>query len=234
MALWRADLHVHTVLSGCAEREMLPPLIVQQALSRSLHIIAICDHNSAGNVASVVSAAGRDLVVKPGLEVETREGIHIVCLFDVIIQAMEMQELVYASLPPTVNSKADPFGERTLVDAAGQEAGREPRPLFAATKLTADDVAEAARERGGLVIAAHVERRSHGLLGVLGLIPETPKFDAFESSAESVAAGHVRSSDAHRLEDIGRSFTLFELEDTTVADLRRCLASSDFSVGVSP
>jgi 3',5'-nucleoside bisphosphate phosphatase len=30
MKRFRADLHVHTVLSPCAEVEMIPPLIVQE------------------------------------------------------------------------------------------------------------------------------------------------------------------------------------------------------------
>ena len=32
MKTYRADLHVHTVLSPCAGVEMIPPLIVQEAL----------------------------------------------------------------------------------------------------------------------------------------------------------------------------------------------------------
>ena len=36
-----ADLHVHTVLSGCAEVEMIPPLILRQAKRLGLSLIAI-------------------------------------------------------------------------------------------------------------------------------------------------------------------------------------------------
>ena len=49
----RADLHIHSCLSPCAEPEMLPTAIVKQAKALGLDMIAICDHNSAENVAAV-------------------------------------------------------------------------------------------------------------------------------------------------------------------------------------
>jgi len=42
-----ADLHIHTCLSPCAELEMLPKFILEQAQELGLQIIAITDHNSA-------------------------------------------------------------------------------------------------------------------------------------------------------------------------------------------
>ncbi len=57
MREYRADLHIHTVLSACAEVEMIPPLIVEAALSRGLDIIAITDHNTTGNALAVQEAA---------------------------------------------------------------------------------------------------------------------------------------------------------------------------------
>ena len=53
----RADLHIHTALSPCASEEMVPPAIVKEALSKGLAMIAVCDHNAAGNVEAVMTAA---------------------------------------------------------------------------------------------------------------------------------------------------------------------------------
>jgi PHP family Zn ribbon phosphoesterase len=53
----RADLHIHTGLSPCASEEMTPPDIVSEAIRKGLRMIAICDHNSAGNVQAVMQAA---------------------------------------------------------------------------------------------------------------------------------------------------------------------------------
>ncbi len=57
MRLLAVDLHVHTALSPCAADDMTPPRIVQAALECGLAMIAICDHNAAGNVPSCVAAA---------------------------------------------------------------------------------------------------------------------------------------------------------------------------------
>ena len=57
MKKYRADLHVHTVLSPCAEVEMIPPLIVQKALELTIDLIAITDHNASANVYAVQRAA---------------------------------------------------------------------------------------------------------------------------------------------------------------------------------
>ena len=57
MRPFRADLHVHTVLSPCAEVEMIPPLIVRTALEKNIDLIAITDHNASANVGAVQKAA---------------------------------------------------------------------------------------------------------------------------------------------------------------------------------
>ena len=76
------DLHIHTVLSPCAQVEMIPPLIVRRALELRLSWIGITDHNSAGNVQAVLAAAeGTGLAVTPGLEVQSREEV---CAFQLM------------------------------------------------------------------------------------------------------------------------------------------------------
>ena len=79
---------------------MIPPLIVRRAHELGLGLIAITDHNTAENVAAVqAAAAGSGIVVLPGMEVQTREEAHMLCLFDTIDQVLGFQELIYASLP---------------------------------------------------------------------------------------------------------------------------------------
>ena len=54
MKTYRAELHVHTVLSPCAGVEMIPPLIVREALQLGINMIAITDHNATANIAAVM------------------------------------------------------------------------------------------------------------------------------------------------------------------------------------
>ena len=83
LGIYRADLHIHTVLSGCAEVEMIPSLILRQAEEKGLNLIAITDHNACHNVAAVMEAAvGTHIHVLPGMEIQSREEVHLLCLFD--------------------------------------------------------------------------------------------------------------------------------------------------------
>ena len=69
---------------------MIPPLIVRRAKELALDLIAVTDHNSAENAGAVITAAhGHGLTVMPGMEVETREEVHVVCLFDTLEQVVE-------------------------------------------------------------------------------------------------------------------------------------------------
>src|SRR5512136_136217 len=96
----RADLHIHTVLSPCAEVEMIPPLIVERALDAGLDLIAITDHNASANAAAVIDAArGTGLKVLPGIELQTREEVHLLCLFDSLEQLQTWQTEVDDALP---------------------------------------------------------------------------------------------------------------------------------------
>ncbi len=235
MAHLHGDLHVHTALSACAEEEMLPPLLVERCLELGLGLVGVLDHNSAANAQAVVEAAeGTGLVIKPGLEVETKETVHLVCLFDTVAQALSLQDLVYAHLPsfPRAGAYAS-FGPQLLVDRCGLLLGHEHRPLFAATTLPAARVAQEARHRGGLVLAAHVARRAHGLLGVLGFQPPELELDGLEGGPGELEEGRLASSDAHRLAEIGCRYTAFELPDPTVEELRRCLRENRYRTGIA-
>ncbi|MCS7240144.1 MAG: PHP domain-containing protein, partial [Candidatus Bipolaricaulota bacterium] len=49
MRWFRADLHIHSVLSPCGSLEMSPRRIVEEARKAGLDLIAVCDHNASAN-----------------------------------------------------------------------------------------------------------------------------------------------------------------------------------------
>ncbi|KYH32307.1 PHP domain-containing protein [Neomoorella mulderi] len=243
MTIYYADLHIHTALSPCAGEEMTPPAIVAAALAAGLQVIAVTDHNSAGNVAAVQEAArGTGLIVLAGMEVQTREDVHLVCLFDTSREALAWQEEVYRHLPDGEN-REDYFGPQLLLDAAGQETGREKRLLLASTGLGVEEVAGEVARRGGLCLPAHVDRPSYSLLANLGIVPPGMPVVAMELGLLSPAAARkkfptvanwplVAASDAHYLHDIGRRVTGYDLEAVNVAALVRAMERQQFKVVV--
>ena len=122
LADFRADLHVHTCLSPCADDTMLPRNVAATAISRQLNIIAICDHNTADNVQAVKQAAeGQPLAVVGGMEITAREEVHILGLFDNDQALCEINALVERHLTGRNDEKA--FGEQWVVDMDGNITG---------------------------------------------------------------------------------------------------------------
>jgi PHP family Zn ribbon phosphoesterase len=165
------DLHIHTVLSPCAEVEMIPPLIVRRAQELGLGMIAIVDHNCAANAQAVIEAAkGTGIAVLPGMEVQTREEVHLLCLFDTLEQAEAWQETVWSALPDQRNREAY-FGAQYVVDATGDHLYTEDRLLSASASLSVEQVVAGANALGGICLPAHVDRPSFSILSNLGFIP---------------------------------------------------------------
>lgn len=216
----RADLHIHTVLSACADYRMAPPLIVRTALRQGLDLIAITDHNSGENVGAVLRAAkGSGLRVLPGMELCTREEVHLVALFPELISLLCWQEEVYEALPQLANQEAV-FGVQLVVDEQGRFLGKNHRFLFAATHFSLEEAVMRITEIGGFCFPAHVDRPAFGLLAQLGFLPQDVDLPAVEISPyiRCEAARErfpslgsrviIQSSDAHRLEDIGLGMTV--------------------------
>jgi 3',5'-nucleoside bisphosphate phosphatase len=227
-----AELHIHTVLSPCAEVEMIPPLIVQEALDKGIHLIAISDHNSSANVVAVQKAArGTNLTVLPGIEIQTKEEVHILCLFDKIEQLADFQILIDHHIPPLFNDP-EHFGEQFVVDESGEFIRRESQLLITSVDLTIETVFEVVNELGGLAIPAHVDRKAYGLLAILGFLPLDIQVEAVEISRNQSPtevdsklpqiSGYpvLVGGDAHRLEEIVGA-NVFIIEEPTIEEIRK-------------
>jgi len=202
-----AELHVHTVLSPCAAVEMIPPLIVREALDKEINLIAITDHNSSANVEAVQKAAeGTSLTVLPGMEVQTSEEVHLLCLFDTLVQMALWQRLVDEGLPPLENN-IEYFGEQFVVDETGEFIRRETQLLSTSTNLSLSEAVGGVLELGGMVIPAHVNRKVFSLIANLGFVPPDLPVDALEINR------HLGPSEAcERFPQI-RDFTLVQNGD---------------------
>ena len=225
----KADLHVHTCLSPCAEAEMVPSAIVRQAKAVGLDMIAICDHNSVENVQAVIRAGERESVrVIPGIEITSREEVHILGLFKSEGELASISAVVSDHL--TGRNDEEAFGPQTIVDEWDRPVGNNPNLLIGATSLDVGSTVGAIHDCGGLAVAAHVDRQRFSLIGQLGFIPEGLGLDAVEVSGRTRAGqwqglSVLVSSDAHRLEDIGRNHTTFCAENASFEEISKALRS---------
>ncbi len=240
--LVRADLHIHTVLSPCAEVEMIPPLIVECALDHGLDLIAITDHNASANVCAVMEAATkRGLRVLPGIELQTHEEVHLLCLFDSLEQVTKWQSEIDMALPKLRN-RAETFGEQYVVDAAGDFVRREERLLLISADLSLDAAVKRVCELGGIAFPAHIDRPANGLMALLGFVPPGLSIPALEISANTTAEVArsqfhldddmplIQSSDAHWLDAIASGTTEFDIDGPRcVASVTRALLNNHYS-----
>lgn len=230
---FRADLHIHTCLSPCAELDLSPRAIVEEAGKKHLQIIAITDHNSAQNVAPVMHWGEQlGLKVIPGMEVQTREEVHLLTLFPDLAKASLWDEKAYQHLPQVANNPQI-FGDQPVVDEEGNILKFEERLLLNSLDLSLEEVKKQVEELGGLVIPAHFDKDSYSLLSQLGLIPPELELEALEMSRrnefaqpkswENLSLPRLISSDAHRLMEIGSAFTVFLLGEPSLLELRLAL-----------
>jgi PHP family Zn ribbon phosphoesterase len=236
---FRADLHIHTALSPCGSDEMTPGAIVAAAKARGLDMIAVCDHNTAGNVLSVQQAgeaAGGGLAVIAGMEVTSAEEVHVVGLFPDAAAAERVSSRLRSLLPQADNGYYAFFGEQPRLGPDGCTMGSETVALALATPLDLNEAVDLIHEEGGLAVAAHIDRKSFGVFSQLGFFPTDAGFDGLEVSrwlaadsprlADFAALGVplLSSSDSHFLEEIGAACTDLYLAEATFAELALALA----------
>jgi len=233
-----ADLHLHTVASACAEVEMIPPLIVRRARELGIELLAVTDHHSVENAAAVQEAARAvGIEVLAGMEVQTREEVHVVCYFEDTVQAEEWQEMIWKRLPGMAN-RPEFFGEQYVVDATGAYVRTNGRLLQTSTDLSFDELFWLAEQWGVLAVPAHVDRPRYSLFANLGVLPEAVRLPGVEISRNIApqealrrfpslrGLGMVQSGDAHRLEEMTNS-TLLKLKEPTAQELRKALLGQE-------
>lgn len=226
------DLHIHTGLSACALEEMSPNNIVNMSLVANVQVIAITDHNSCENIVPVMEVAKHtDLLVIPGIEVETKEEIHVICLFDKLEKALACQKAVYDHLPPLKN-RPGIFGNQWLFDLEDEIVGQVDRLLSVACGLSIDELFVLCQELGGVCIPAHIDRPSYSILSNLGMLPDNLPFGTLEVSRHSKLGLYearypdhqlIQCSDAHELGFIGVCQGTLEVDTLCVEDVLKVL-----------
>ena len=116
MKEFRADLHIHSVLSPCGDLEMSPRNIIHQAKEREIDIVGITDHNSTRH-GPLMRRLGREngVFVLTGAEVTSREEVHCLCFFEDDSLLELFQEYLDRNLIPFPNDERR-FGHQVVVD----------------------------------------------------------------------------------------------------------------------
>ncbi len=247
---WRFDFHNHTPASddyrgdrSRADREWL-----LDYMRAGIDCVAITDHNCGDQIDSLRAALAaldakqpkhpdyRPLTLFPGVEITTAEGLHLLALFD-------------------INEPVDSI-RRVLIRVNCPKAGRNHEKQCGKSAL---DTIEAVRREGGLVIAAHIDRKnglyeaqatkapSGELVYKPRIKPRTlaailKQIDAAQlvDEASPGIGGHlpalrkrvaiVAGSDAHKPEEVDSASTWVKMNRPGLSALRLALLDPDGSV----
>ena len=236
MKFYKADLHVHTVLSPCGSLEMSPKQIIASARTKGLDILGITDHNSTRQCEVMKRVGVREGIhILCGVEVNTREEVHCLAFFETT-EHLEAFEQIIENHLPDIENDPDKFGYQAVVDEDELILDQPEKLLISAIDLSIEEVEKKVHEMGGIFIPAHIDRMRNGIIAQLGFIPGTLQCDALEISPftnhETIVKEYrylenymfIQGSDAHYPDDIGKVHTRFYIENARFAEIKMALA----------
>jgi 3',5'-nucleoside bisphosphate phosphatase len=239
MNQYKTDLHIHTVLSPCGDLEMSPVNVVRRACEIGLQIIGITDHNTTKHCKLVrLLAEQKGIFVLMGAEITTKEETHCLAFFETNEKLSEFQD--YLDLHITkIRNEPEQFGYQPVVNEKEEITEEIGYLLISALDQSIEEVERKVHDLNGLFIPAHIDRPRYSVFSQLGFVPEGLAVDAFEVTpkfnperSKKLLKWHadksfLLNSDAHFIEQIGRSYTVFELEEPSFNEIRMALHELD-------
>jgi 3',5'-nucleoside bisphosphate phosphatase len=232
---FRADLHIHTLLSPCGDLGMSPANIVSEAAGKGVDIIGVTDHNStlhAGLISRLAARAG--IFTMMGAEVTTQEEVHCLVFFENTDTLDLLQKFLDENLPDIKN---DPlyFGDQVVLDEEENIIFTEPRLLTNAINVSIESLEQFVHRNNGLFIPAHIDRMKNSIYSQLGMLPENLNADAIEISRRSTPAREmvihpelgqftlITNSDSHFPGQIGSASTVLRIVEPSFSEIRLAL-----------
>lgn len=224
----KCDWHLHSCLSPCGDLTMSPSFIVKTLHQKGINLAAITDHNSTLNCPAFADCC-RTYGVAPlfGMEAQTQEEIHVLCLFSALDTALDFGNFIYENMPHFPNNP-EKMGDQVYVDKDDDILGEVEAYLVVSAEISINDLEKKVHDMGGLFIPAHAERAAFSLVSQFGFIPPD-NYDALEvtrippMTTNSVTKAQellntqnfplTTSSDAHFPEHIGRRPFELDIED---------------------
>ena len=206
---------------------MTPANITGMASVKGLQVIALTDHNTCRNCGPFLKAAEvYGITALPGMELETSEEIHVLCLFAELSAALRWDSFVYGHLIK-ISNRPDIFGRQIICGEDDAPCGSEENLLLTATDISFTDVYDLVHGFGGIMIPAHIERPANSMLTTLGSVPPESNFTCFEIKdiknlhrirRENPYLENCRvliNSDAHYLENINEPVHRLSVRENT-------------------
>lgn len=212
------DLHIHSVLSPCADVLMTPNNIFNMASLKKLDIISITDHNSMKQLAICNELSmSYDMLFIPGVEITVKENFDVLCYFKTIEDALKFDKILETYIDKKLFDSID-LRDQEIVDIHDEVKDIYPYLLINPLSLGIKDLIELLKEFNHILVYAHIDRVFRSGIKYLPLY----KLDGVEYkktiSSEMEQAFTFYNSDAHQITDIleKNEKNTIELDELTI------------------
>lgn len=225
------DLHIHSGLSPCADNSMSPNNIINMAKIKGLDAIAITDHNSTKNIPTFISLAEKkNIICIPGVEVTTKEEVHLLAYFKDLDSVIKFQEIIDKNLQNKKND-CSLFGNQLLYNEKDEILGEYDILLINSLRLSLEEIIAEIRNLKGVPIPAHINRNRYSIISNLGFISPELKINTVEICAQNDmnliekyctnfdSYGKIITSDAHSLGQILEKEFFIEVENNSIESI---------------
>ncbi|HAS74286.1 MAG TPA: phosphoesterase, partial [Clostridiales bacterium UBA8960] len=143
---------------------MTPNNIVNMAFIKGLDIIAVTDHNACHHSRAIDALASKlGILAIPGMEVQTKEEVHMLCYFPTV----DLLEAFDASLMPKkakIKNNIKIFGNQSILDENDALIGEVEDALIMSINISIEELVALVETFKGALVPAHVNKSSNSIL----------------------------------------------------------------------
>lgn len=195
------DLHIHSVLSPCADVLMTPNNIFNMANLKGLDIISVTDHNSLKQLKTCHELSNSyDMLFIPGVEITVKEDFDVLCYFKTIDDALAFDEILETYI------KAESFdqevmGSQDIMNIYDEVVDQFPKLLINPLSLSISELLNLLKDFEHVLIYAHIDKTFRSGINYVKAYP----LDGLEYRSvpiDKITKIILRNSDAHQIIDI--------------------------------
>ncbi|BCR36454.1 PHP domain-containing protein [Mariniplasma anaerobium] len=195
------DIHIHSVLSPCADVLMTPNNIFNMASLKGLDIIAITDHNSTKQLSICYELSqSYDMLFIPGVEITVKEDFDVLCYFKTIEDAISFDKIL-----ETYNQKNsfdhETMGNQEIVNIYDEVINEYPYLLIDPLNLSIKDLLHILKDFEHVLIYAHIDKDYRSGINYIDKYPlDGVEYRHIENNKKHQIV--LKNSDAHQIIDI--------------------------------
>jgi PHP family Zn ribbon phosphoesterase len=196
------DLHIHSVLSPCADVLMTPHNIFNMANIKGLNIIAVTDHNSCLQLKVLEEISkSYDMLFIPGIEVTVKEDFDVLCYFKTVDDAIKFdQQLDVYKIKETYDT--DLFGMQEITNIYDETIDLYPYLLTNKLDITFESLQGLLKPFEHILVFAHIDRPFRSGIAHIDKIKDKTIIEYKHKKPEDIHGRWVYNSDAHQIVDI--------------------------------